>query len=75
LVLAEHIWLLGLGLAIGCISAMVAVAPYLLTQAGTVLQPQLAVLLGLVVTVGLLAGAAAVWTTLRTPLLPALRRE
>jgi hypothetical protein len=75
LVLAEHIWLLGLGLAIGCISALVAVAPYLFTQAGAVLQPQLAVLLGLVVAVGLAAGAAAVWTTLRTPLLPALRRE
>jgi hypothetical protein len=75
LVLAEHIWLLGLGLAIGCIAALIAVAPYLITQAGTVLQPQLGLLLALVAVVGLAAGALAVWTTLRTPLLPALRRE
>jgi len=75
LVLAENAWLLALGLAIGCGAALVAVAPFIVTQAGDVFQPRLLVLLGLVVAVGLGVGALAVKTTLRTPLLPALRRE
>ena len=75
LVLAENVWLLALGLAFGCVAAVVAIAPFVVAQAGDVLQPGLLVLLGLVVLVGLGAGTIAVTATLRTPLLPALRRE
>jgi putative ABC transport system permease protein len=75
LVLAENAWLLTLGLAFGCTAAVVAIAPFVGGQGGEVFQPQLLVLLGAVVIVGLACGAVAVWATVRVPLLPALRRE
>jgi ABC-type lipoprotein release transport system permease subunit len=75
LVMAENAWLLVLGLAFGCVAAVVAMAPFVLRQAGEILQPQLLLLLAAVAAVGLMCGAIAVWTTLRVPLLPALRRE
>ncbi|HYV36119.1 MAG TPA: FtsX-like permease family protein, partial [Gemmataceae bacterium] len=75
LVLAENAWLLMLGLTFGCAAAFVAVAPFVVSQAGTVLQLKILLLLGLVVVVGLAAGGMAVTMTLRTPLLAALRRE
>jgi len=74
LVLAENAWLLTLGLAIGVISAMLSVAPHLL-EAGAIDWLQLGLILLGVLTVGMLAGTAAVAATLRAPLLPALRRE
>jgi putative ABC transport system permease protein len=75
LVLAENAWLLALGMTTGCAAALVAIAPFIATQSQDVFQPQLLALLGLVVVVGLGAGALAMHLTLRTPLLPALRRE
>jgi ABC-type antimicrobial peptide transport system permease subunit len=74
LVLAEYGFLLGLGLGIGTLAALVAVAPHL---AGGSEVPWLRLLglLALVLVVGLAAGAAAVAATLRAPLVPALRRE
>jgi ABC-type lipoprotein release transport system permease subunit len=75
LVLAENVWLLGLGLLFGCVAAAVAVAPFVVSHGGTVLQPRLFLQLGLVVVIGLTVGALAMKAALRAPLLPALRRE
>jgi ABC-type antimicrobial peptide transport system permease subunit len=75
LVLAENAFLLVLGLAAGTLSALAAVAPHVLTSEASVPWLNLTGLLGLVLLVGLAAGAAAVARTLRAPLIPALRRE
>lgn len=75
LVLAENALLLALGLAAGTVAALLAVAPHLAGSGAAPLWGRLALLLALVVAVGLLSGAAAVWGSLRTPLLTALRRE
>jgi len=75
LVLAENGFLLILGLGIGMVAALGAVFPHLLTGSGEVPLLRLLGLLALVLLVGLAAGAAAVASTLRAPLLPALRRE
>ncbi len=75
LVLAENAFLLVVGLAVGAVTALVAVAPPVLTGTGAVPWLRVAVLIALVLAVGLTAGAAAVAATLRAPLIPALRRE
>ncbi|HYT89592.1 MAG TPA: FtsX-like permease family protein, partial [Gemmataceae bacterium] len=75
LVLAENAWLLVLGVGVGLVAALLAVAPQLLGGAGAVGWLRLLGLLALVTVVGLAAGAAAIRSTLRAPLLPALRRE
>ena len=75
LVLAENGFLLLLGLGVGAVSALVAVAPYILAGGGLVPWLQLLGLFGVVLIVGLTAGVLAVAGTLRPPLLPALRRE
>jgi ABC-type antimicrobial peptide transport system permease subunit len=73
LVLAENVFLLLLGLVAGTASALVAVAPHL--EGGALPWRHLAALLGVVLAVGLCAGALATATTLRAPLVPALLRE
>jgi ABC-type antimicrobial peptide transport system permease subunit len=75
LVLVENAYLLILGLAAGTISALLAVAPHLVGSGAQVLWLHIAELLGLVLAVGLIAAVLAVWSTLRTPVLTALRRE
>jgi ABC-type lipoprotein release transport system permease subunit len=75
LMLAENGFLLILGLGIGAASALVAVAPHVLAGAGEVPWLRLLGLVVLVLVVGLSAGTIAVATTLRAPLVPALRRE
>jgi ABC-type antimicrobial peptide transport system permease subunit len=75
LILAENGFLLLLGLAIGALSALVAVAPHLAAGGGQVPWLRLLALFGVVLVVGLAAGAVAVIGTLRAPLIPALRRE
>ena len=75
LVLAENGFLLVFGVVIGALAALLAVLPHLLSGMA---EPPWVSLLGtllLIITIGLLAGAAAVGTSLRTPLLAALRRE
>ena len=74
LVLAETIALLLLGLCVGTVAALVSTAPYL-GRGGGGQWLWVAGLLGLVLAVGLGAGAAALIATLRAPLLPALRRK
>jgi hypothetical protein len=75
LILAENGFLLLLGLAIGALSALIAVAPHLIGGGGQVPWVQLLALFGVVLVVGLAAGTIAVIGTLRAPLVPALRRE
>jgi hypothetical protein len=75
LVLAENGFLLVLGLSAGAVSALLAVAPLLFGGQGQVPWVQLLALFGVVLIVGLGAGAAVVFGTLRAPLIPALRRE
>jgi hypothetical protein len=75
MVFAENAALLLLGLGAGVGSAALAVAPHVLTGAGAVPWARLAGLLALVLAVGLAAGGTAVRSTLRAPLVPALRRE
>jgi hypothetical protein len=75
LVLAENGFLLVIGLAVGVFSAILAVAPHLLITAGSIQWLPLLGLLALVLVVGLATATAALATTLRASLLPALRRE
>jgi ABC-type antimicrobial peptide transport system permease subunit len=75
LVLVENAFLLLVGLGIGVAAALLAVAPHVYGSGADVPWLRLLGLLSLVLIVGLLAGAAAMRSTLRAPLLPALRRE
>ena len=75
LVLAENGFLLVFGTVVGALAALLAVLPHLLSGMA---EPPWVSLLGTllaIIAVGLLAGAAAVGATLKTPLVPALRRE
>jgi ABC-type antimicrobial peptide transport system permease subunit len=75
LVLAENAFLLLVGLLAGTASALVAVSPHLLSGAGSIPWMHLFALLAGVVLIGLIAGALATVSTLRAPLILALRRE
>ncbi len=75
LVLGENAVLLVGGLAIGLISALVAVAPHLVDRSAAIPWLSLAGTLTLVLVVGLSAGWLAVRASLAAPLLPALRGE
>ncbi len=75
MVLAENGFLLLVGLAAGTVAALLSVLPYVLAEGIAIPWRNLAVLLGLVPVVGLIAALLAVASTLRAPLLPALRRE
>jgi hypothetical protein len=75
LLMLENGFLLLVGLSAGVISAVLAVAPHLLSGVANLPWLRLPILLGLVFVVGLGSAAAALAATLRTPLLPALRRE
>jgi putative ABC transport system permease protein len=75
LVLAENGFLLIVGLLAGTLSAIASITPQLLTQAAHIPWLNLVKLLALVLAVGLSAALLAVGSTLRAPLLPALRQE
>ena len=73
MIVAESAFLLLVGLAVGAVAGLIAVAPHL---AGAHLPwAGLAATLAAVLAVGLLSCAAAVAASLRTPLLPALKAE
>jgi ABC-type lipoprotein release transport system permease subunit len=74
IVLAENGMLLLLGLGIGVLAALAAVAPHL-AETARVPWSRLVIMLGIVIGVGLSVAVLAVVTTLRAPLIPALRRE
>ena len=75
MVFSENAALLLLGLLAGVGSAAAAVAPHVLTGEGAVPWARLGFLLGLVLAVGFIAGGTAVRSTVRAPLVPALRKE
>ena len=75
IVLAENVMLLLLGLAIGTVSAVIAVAPALLDRGGAPINPGGWMLLGGVFAAGLLSSTLATRSALRAPLLAALRAE
>ncbi len=75
LVLAENGFLLTLGIALGALSAVLAVAPHLVADASQVPWTTLVVTLAAVFIVGMLSSVVAVSAALRIPLLPALRSE
>src|SRR5205807_2217039 len=68
LVLAENGFLLILGLLIGSVAALLAVAPHLMDARGQVPWLTMLDFLAVVLLVGWTAGAAAVMATLRAPL-------
>jgi ABC-type antimicrobial peptide transport system permease subunit len=74
IILAENGLLLVLGLGAGIAAALAAVAPHL-ASGGQVPWARLGIMLGLVFVVGLSVAYFAVITTLRAPLIPALREE
>ena len=73
IVLAENAFLLVVGMLVGSLSALVAVAPRLATI--HVPWASLGVTLAFVLVVGMLSSVAAVLGSLRVPLLPALKSE
>ena len=76
MVLAENVLLLGCGLAVGAVSAAVAIAPVALERGGRL--PAAASAVGLVVAVfvgGLVSSIVATRAALRAPILEALRAE
>jgi hypothetical protein len=75
LVLAENGFLLLLGLLLGAAAALLSIMPQLVRGSGSVPWGNLGLLFALVCAAGLLAGALAVYGTLRAPIVPALRRE
>jgi ABC-type antimicrobial peptide transport system permease subunit len=75
LVLTEHVLLLVGGLAIGVIAALFSVVPHILVGNANVPWLQLLILLLVITLVGLITGILAVRSSLKTPLLTALRSE
>ena len=75
LIFAENSLLLLFGVATGTVAALIAVAPHLASGAADPPWVPLFVTLGVIVGLGLLAGAAAATLALRAPLLANLRRD
>ena len=75
MLLAENGFLMLAGLGIGSLSALIAVAPHLITHGALVPWASLGLTLALIYATGLIASAIAVSFALRAPLLPALKRE
>jgi hypothetical protein len=73
MVLLENLLLLVGGLATGAAAALVTVLPHALASGVQVPLADLAVMLGIVLVVGIAVGMAAVWATMRAPLVAALR--
>jgi len=75
MVLVENAALLVAGVLAGLLSALFAIAPVILKGASTIPFASLALTVSAVLAVGMSAGVAAVVSTLRAPLIPALRNE
>ena len=71
----ENAFLLLTGMTIGAVSALIAIAPHILAPGSYVPWFSLAVTLGVVFLVGMIAGVVAVLFVLRAPLLPALKTD
>ncbi len=75
LVLCENAFLLVWGLLAGTLSALIAMSPHLVTIGADVPWETVAVILGAVALVGMLAALLAVYEAVRTPVLATLRAE
>jgi hypothetical protein len=75
IVVAENVALVVAGLAVGTMSALVAITPTLLDRGGRLPATTVAILLLGVLLTGLLASIGATVAALRSPLLSALRTE
>lgn len=75
LVVAENATLLGAGLLAGTVCALLAIAPVVWDRGGQLPFASLALLVGSVLAVGLLASVGATAVALRAPLIPSLRSE
>jgi putative ABC transport system permease protein len=75
IVLSEHVGLLAMGLCIGIVAALCAVAPFLFFGREGLPVTWLAVTLGAVIVIGLLCTILATRTALRGNLLAALRND
>jgi putative ABC transport system permease protein len=73
MILLENSALLLAGLAIGVLAALVVLIPHLIAGGAGIPWLSLAVMLGIVLLAGLLAGAAAARAVMRSSLVPALR--
>ena len=75
MLLAENGFLMFVGLAIGSVSALIAVAPHVMSYGALIPWGSLALTLVIIYGAGLIASAIAVFFALRAPLLPALKEE
>ena len=75
MVTAENALLLCSGLAIGAVSAALAIAPVFFSRGGQLPNISLGVLLFAVLVCGLVVSIVATWGALRSPLIAALRAE
>ncbi len=75
LILMENVFLIGTGLLAGSLCALLAAAPQLVVDATTLPWGSLGFLAGLVLLTGTIAGALAVHSALKLPLLPALKTD
>jgi putative ABC transport system permease protein len=75
MVTAENAFLLLLGVLLGTLAGLLAVAPNLASGGGSIPWAPLAGTLAAVIAAGLLSSLAAVWSALGAPLLPVLKEE
>jgi hypothetical protein len=75
MVICENAVLLVGGLVIGVVSAVIALVPQWIARAAGVPWGTLGLLLGTIGLVGLLAGWLTTRTTVRAPIVPALRGD
>jgi len=75
MLLAEHAFLILIGIVLGSVSALLAVAPHLLSGSSQVPWFSLSLTLLAVFFVGMLASALSAIMAMRIPLLPALKAE
>jgi hypothetical protein len=75
MVITENVLMLGCGLAVGFVCALLAIAPVLFERGGRLPNISLGLLLLAVLLSGAIASLVATLAALRSPLLPALRAE
>jgi hypothetical protein len=75
LILSENCFLLGFGIALGTVSALVAVAPHVISMSSSIPIGSLAATLLAIFVAGTLAVILSLRISLRRPLLSALRQE
>ncbi|MDP6042360.1 MAG: ABC transporter permease [Candidatus Latescibacteria bacterium] len=75
MLLAENGFTMLTGLVIGTVSALIAVAPHIISHGTSVPWQSLGLTLSVIYITGLIASSIAVYFALRAPLLPALKQE